>query len=65
MAQPRRTCSSACAVYEGSGCQDIYRPTYRSQVLRQIYDEYVKGGGGLVLLQSVTFGLVQPPLESK
>jgi Fe-S oxidoreductase len=43
-----QTCSSACAIYEGSGFQDIYRPTYRSEVLRRIYNEYIKSPGGLV-----------------
>jgi len=40
-----QTCNAACHVYEASGCHDIYRPTYRSEILRRIYQDYVKPGG--------------------
>jgi Fe-S oxidoreductase len=40
-----QTCSDACHIYEGSGRNDIYRPTYRSDVLRRIYFKYFKPGG--------------------
>jgi Fe-S oxidoreductase len=31
------TCNSACMVYEASGRQDIYRPNFRSELLRRIW----------------------------
>ena len=40
-----QTCSEACPVYESSGYKDIYRPTYRSEVIRRIYNKYIKPGG--------------------
>jgi len=40
-----QTCSLACHIYEASGHQEIYRPTYRSEVLRRIYHKYLKPGG--------------------
>ncbi len=43
-----QTCSSACPIYEESGRQDIYRPTFRSDILRRLYRKYVKGGGAVM-----------------
>jgi Fe-S oxidoreductase len=40
-----QTCSEACPVYNESGKIDIYRPTYRSDILRRLYKTYVKKGG--------------------
>ena len=40
-----QTCSDACPVFEMSGRQEIYRPTFRSEVLRRIYKKYLKSGG--------------------
>ena len=40
-----QTCNDACHIYEMSGNNDIYRPTYRSEVLRRIYFKYLKPGG--------------------
>ena len=40
-----QTCSSACPVFEMSGGKDIYRPIFRSEVLRRIYRKYLKPGG--------------------
>jgi Fe-S oxidoreductase len=37
-----QTCSEACHIYEESGRNELYRPTYRSEVLRRIYYKYVK-----------------------
>lgn len=31
------TCSEACHVYEGSGNNELYRPIFRSEVLRKLY----------------------------
>ncbi len=40
-----QTCNDACPIYTGSGKQEIYRPTYRSEILRMIYNKYLKRGG--------------------
>jgi Fe-S oxidoreductase len=37
-----QTCSDACHIYEESGKNPLYRPTFRSEVLRRIYYKYVK-----------------------
>ncbi|MBF0107083.1 MAG: (Fe-S)-binding protein [Deltaproteobacteria bacterium] len=39
------TCSDACHIYEGSGNNEVYRPLYRSEILRRIYFKYIKPGG--------------------
>jgi Fe-S oxidoreductase len=38
-------CNESCPIYVGSGRQDIYRPTYRSEVLRRLIRRYVKKRG--------------------
>ncbi len=43
-----QTCVDDCPIYEASGYSEIYRPTYRSEVLRRLYFKYVKGGNSLV-----------------
>jgi Fe-S oxidoreductase len=43
-----QTCSEACHVYLASGRQEIYRPTYRSEVLRRIYQKYFTPSGKLL-----------------
>ncbi len=40
-----QTCNDACPVYVSSGKQEIYRPTYRSEVLRKIIHKYIDGEG--------------------
>jgi len=40
-----QTCSKACPIYNESGRLDIYRPTYRADILRRLYKKYVKNGG--------------------
>lgn len=40
-----QTCNEACHIYEMSGRNPVYRPTYRSEVLRRIYFKYLKPGG--------------------
>ena len=40
-----QTCNDACPIYVGSGKEEIYRPTYRSEILRMIYNKYLKKGG--------------------
>jgi ferredoxin len=40
-----QTCNDACPVYTSSGNEDIYRPTFRAEVLRKIVNKYLKPGG--------------------
>ena len=40
-----QTCNEACPIYLASGEQEIYRPTYRSEVLRRIKKKYLDKGG--------------------
>jgi Fe-S oxidoreductase len=42
------TCNEACPVYVESGRQDIYRPNYRSELLRKIYQRYFTTEGRLL-----------------
>ena len=42
------TCNEACPIYVESGRQDIYRPTYRSEVMRKIYTKYFTPEGRLL-----------------
>ena len=39
-----QTCSDSCHIFEESGNNPIYRPTYRAEILRRIYYKYIKGG---------------------
>jgi Fe-S oxidoreductase len=39
-----QTCSEACHIYEESGRNPLYRPSYRSEILRRIYFKYIKKG---------------------
>lgn len=43
-----QTCSNACPIYEASGRQEIYRPTWRSEILRRIYKKYLNGENGFL-----------------
>ena len=43
-----QNCSDACPIYTESGRQEIYRPTYRAEVLRRIIRKYVKKEGRLL-----------------
>ncbi len=36
------TCSESCHLFEASGENEMYRPTYRTEVFRRIYRKYVK-----------------------
>lgn len=42
-----QTCSEVCPVFEMSGRKEIYRPIFRSEVLRRIYKKYLTPGGKL------------------
>lgn len=39
-----QTCNDACPVFTATG-NDLYRPTYRSEVWRRLVNKYVKRGG--------------------
>ena len=47
-----QTCNEACPVYVASGKKDIYRPTYRAEVLRRIVNKYIKKKGKFTLKMS-------------
>lgn len=51
-----QTCSDACHIFEASGGAEVYRPTYRSEILRRLYFQHVKGGG---LLSAWQHGAVE------
>jgi Fe-S oxidoreductase len=40
-----QTCSEACHIYEASGHNELYRPTYRSEIMRRLYFQCVQHGG--------------------
>lgn len=42
------TCSEACHTYEGSGHNELYRPIFRSEVLRKITKKYFTKSGKLL-----------------
>jgi Fe-S oxidoreductase len=42
-----QTCNDSCPVYQVTG-EDLYRPTYRSEVWRRLYNKYVAGGSTVV-----------------
>ncbi len=37
-----QTCNESCHIYEETGRNPLYRPTYRSEILRRIYYKYIK-----------------------
>lgn len=39
------TCSEACHIFEASGEDELYRPSFRSEIFRRIYFKYLKPGG--------------------
>ncbi|MGC8938610.1 MAG: 4Fe-4S dicluster domain-containing protein, partial [Thermodesulfovibrio sp.] len=62
------TCAQACHVYIGSGKKEIYRPNFRSEILRRIHNRYFTSSGKV--LKSfvgadieVTYALVRRLLE--
>jgi Fe-S oxidoreductase len=40
-----QTCIEACPIYEASGKNEVYRPTYRSEVWRRLVKKYIKPNG--------------------
>jgi Fe-S oxidoreductase len=55
-----QTCADACHIFEASGEEEIYRPTFRSEILRRLYFEHVKGGGLISAWQHGTIELSWP-----
>lgn len=51
-----QTCADSCHIFEASGKNELYRPTFRSEILRRLYFKYVKGGG---LLSAWQHGSIQ------
>ncbi|HEY3364175.1 MAG TPA: (Fe-S)-binding protein [Symbiobacteriaceae bacterium] len=43
-----QTCSDACHNYVGSGRQEVYRPSYRAEVLRRLWQRYFTPEGKLL-----------------
>ncbi len=43
-----QTCADACPVFEASGHKDIYRPTFRADVLRKVAKKYLSPGGKIL-----------------
>lgn len=43
-----QTCAEACPAFECSGRKDIYRPTFRADVLRKIVKKYIEPGGEIL-----------------
>jgi Fe-S oxidoreductase len=43
-----QTCNEACGIYLDSGRAEMYRPTFRAEVLRRIIDRYLKPGGRIL-----------------
>jgi Fe-S oxidoreductase len=43
-----QTCADACPAYEMSGKKDIYRPTFRSDVVRKIAKKYLTKNGKIL-----------------
>jgi Fe-S oxidoreductase len=41
-------CIEACPIYTGSGRNDCYRPTFRSEIFRRLIHKYTKPGGKLL-----------------
>jgi Fe-S oxidoreductase len=40
-----QTCADACHIFEASGGNEVYRPTFRSEIVRRLYFQHVKHGG--------------------
>jgi Fe-S oxidoreductase len=55
-----QTCSESCHIFEASGGAELYRPTYRSEILRRLYFQYVKDGGLVSAWQHGTVELNWP-----
>ena len=43
-----QTCAESCPIYTASGRAEIYRPTFRPEILRKIINRYIKPGGNIL-----------------
>lgn len=55
-----QTCAESCHIFEASGRNELYRPTFRSEVLRRLYFKHVKHGGVLSAWQHGAIDLNWP-----
>lgn len=55
-----QTCSASCHIFDASGRNEIYRPTYRTEILRRLYFRHVKHGGLLSAWQHGSIELNWP-----
>ncbi len=55
-----QTCAESCHIFEASGRNELYRPTYRTEVLRRLYFKYVRHGGLLSAWQHGSIRLNWP-----
>ncbi|HUO60906.1 MAG TPA: (Fe-S)-binding protein [Candidatus Acidoferrales bacterium] len=46
-----QTCAESCHVFQSSGRAEVYRPTFRTELLRRAYFKYVKQSGALSRFQ--------------
>ncbi len=51
-----QTCAEACHIFEASGRNELYRPTFRSEIVRRLYFKHVRKGG---LLSAWQHGEIQ------
>jgi Fe-S oxidoreductase len=63
-----QTCSKACPIFQESGGLEIYRPGFRSEILRRLYKKYAKSGGKILAIISgrdidITWDLLARLLE--
>ncbi len=40
-----QTCSEACHIFEASGRNELYRPAFRTELLRRLYFKHARNGG--------------------
>jgi Fe-S oxidoreductase len=40
-----QTCAESCHIFEASGHNELYRPAFRSEILRRLYFKHAKRGG--------------------
>jgi len=43
-----QTCNDSCPIYVSSGKQEIYRPTFRAEVLRRLINKYIRKRGTIL-----------------
>jgi len=55
-----QTCSDACHIFEASGRHELYRPTFRSEIVRRLYYKFVRRGGLLSAWQHGDIALNWP-----